>query len=216
MANNGKKQRLLLLGLSLGAIALGGLAIAQNANDLRRAAFQMSKESAAAGEFADAVEALQPLAESGDALAQYSLGVLYRTGGKDLPADGNKAVAWFTKAADQGQAGAMRELAKIYEQGVAGIAPDQATANRWYDKAANRGDAQAQMGLGLKYATGAGVPKDLVKAYTWVTLADRGVFFDNEDANHAEAKKAKSTLVAQMSPTEVSMGEKQALQFSAQ
>ena len=201
-----------LLGLSLG---LAGLAAAQNANDLRRAAFQMSKESAAAGEMADAIEALQPLAESGDAMAQYGLGVLYRTGGKDLPADGNKAVAWFTKAADQGQAGAMRELAMMYEKGTAGVPVDQATANRWYDKAANRGDAQAQMGLGLKYAAGAGVPKDLVKAYTWLTLADRGIFFDNEDASHAEAKKAKGVLVAQMSPTEVSSAEKQALQFSA-
>lgn len=208
-----KTVAIVLVGLSLG---FAGFAIAQNANDLRRAAFQMSKESAAQGEYKDAIEALQPLAESGDAMAQYGLGVLYRTGGKDMPADGNQAIAWFTKAADQGQAGAMRELAKMYELGVAGVARDSATANRWYDKAANRGDAQAQMGLGLKYAAGAGVPKDLVTACTWVTLADRGIFFDNEDANHAEAKKAKATLVAQMSPTEVSMAEKRALQFSAQ
>jgi TPR repeat protein len=213
---NKKAMTFVIWGLSLGALGAGGLAIAQNQNDLRRAAFQMSKESAAAGEMADAVEALQPLAENGDAMAQYGLGVLYRTGGKDMPADGNKAVAWFTKAADQGQAGAMRELALMYEMGSAGIAADPATAQRWYDKAANRGDAQAQMGLGLKYAAGAGVPKDLVKAYTWLTLADRGIFFDNEDANHAQAKKAKGTLVAQMSPTEVSSAEKQALQFNAQ
>ena len=176
----------------------------------------MSKESAAAGEFADAVEALQPLGESGDALAQYSLGILYMTGGKDLPQDGNKALSWFTKAADQGQAGAMRELAIIYEKGVAGVSADAATSMRWYDKAANRGDALAQKILGEKYAAGQGVPKDNIKAYTWLTLADRGVFFDDEAARKAETKKAKASLVAQMSPTEVSMGEKQALQFSAQ
>ena len=83
---NKQAMTLVIGGLLLGALGAGGLAIAQNQNDLRRAAFQMSKESAAAGEMADAVEALQPLAESGDAMAQYGLGVLYRTGGKDLPA----------------------------------------------------------------------------------------------------------------------------------
>ena len=216
MTRNRKTVAFALLGLSLGAIGLGGIAVAQNQNDLRRAAFQMSKESAAAGEFADAVEALQPLGESGDALAQYSLGILFMVGGKDLPQDGTKALAWFTKAADQGQAGAMRQLAIVYEKGAAGIAPDPAASMRWYDKAANRGDALAQMTLGLKYAAGQGVPKDSVKAYTWLTLADRGVFFDNEDTRKAETKKAKGTLVAQMSPTEVSSAEKQALQFNAQ
>jgi len=205
-----------VLALSLGAIGLDEIAIAQNQNDLRRAAFQMSKESAAAGEYADAVDALEPLAESGDALAQYSLGVLYITGGKDLPSDSSKAIAWFTKAADQGQAGAMRELAIIYEKGLGGAAADAATSMRWYDKAANRGDALAQMNLGFKYAGGQGVPKDLVKAYTWLTLAGRGIFFDDEDQRRDETKKARGVLVAQMSPTEVSSAEKQALQFSAQ
>jgi len=216
MAHNRKMLASVLLGLSLGIVGMGELAFGQNQNDLRRAAFQMSKESAAAGEFADAVEALQPLGESGDALAQYSLGILYMTGSKDLPQDGNKALAWFTKAADQGQAGAMRQLAIVYEKGAAGIAPDPATSLRWYDKAANRGDALAQMTLGLKYANGQGVPKNLVKAYTWLTLAGRGVFFDDEDVRKEETKKGRATLVAQMSPTEVSSAEKQALQFNAQ
>jgi TPR repeat protein len=216
MSGKTKRFPVVALWLSLGAIGLGGIAVAQNANDLRRAAFQMSKESAAAGEFADAVEALQPLGESGDALAQYSLGILYLTGGKDLPQDGAKALAWFGKAADQGQAGAMRQLAIVYEKGAAGIAPDRTTSLRWWDKAANRGDALAQMSLGLKYAAGDGVPKDLVKAYTWLTLAGRGTFFDDEDARKEQTKKGRAMLVAQMSPTEVSSAEKQALQFSAQ
>ena len=205
-----------VLALSFGAVAFGQTQVAQNANDLRRAAFQMSKESAAAGEFADAVEALQPLAESGDALAQYSLGILYRTGGKDLPQDGAKAVAWFNKAADQGNAGAMRELAITYEGGAAGVTADKSTALRWYDKAANRGDALAQLNLGLKLAQGQDLKKDPVQAYKWLTLAGRGIFFDDEDTRRVETKKTRDVLMASMSSSEVSMGEKQALQFSAQ
>jgi TPR repeat protein len=210
-----------LLAFALGAVevrefAFGQTQVAQNANDLRRAAFQMSKESAAAGEYADAIEALQPLADSGDALAQYSLGILYRTGGKDLPQDGAKAIAWFSKAADQGDAGAMRELAITFEKGMPGVPADAATAMRWYDKAANRGDALAQLNLGEKLANGQDLKKDPIQAYKWLTLAGRGVFYDDEDERRIETKKSRDTLVASMSPTEVSMGEKQALQFSAQ
>ena len=38
---------------------------------------------------------------------------------------------------------------------------------------------------------------------------------DDEDARRMQTKKGRNVLVASMSPTEVSMGEKQALQFSA-
>jgi hypothetical protein len=109
----------------------------------------------------------------------------------------------------------MRELSVIYEKGLPGIAPDPVAANQWLDKAANRGDAQAQLALGLKYAGGVGVTKDTVKAYFWLTLADRGIFFDDEAARHDQTKKAKGVLVAQMSPADVSAAERQAMQFNA-
>jgi hypothetical protein len=109
----------------------------------------------------------------------------------------------------------MRELAIMYEQGQ-GVPADKATAMRWYDKAANRGDALAQLNLGKKLAAGQDAKKDPVQAYKWLTLAGRGVFFDDEDVNRQDTKKSRDTLVASMSPTEVSMGEKQALQFNAQ
>jgi hypothetical protein len=38
-------------------------------------------------------------------------------------------------------------------------------------QAARSGDANAQLELGTDYATGRGVPKDFVTAYTWLTLA---------------------------------------------
>ena len=132
-----------------------------------------------------------------------------------LAQDYPKAISWFSKAADKGDASSMRELAIIYEKGLGG-GSNPSMAMQWYDKAANRGDALAQMFLGEKFAAGQGVSKDPVQAYKWLTLASRGVFFDDEDAHRDETKQARATLVAQMSPTEVSMAEKQAMQFSAQ
>ena len=38
-------------------------------------------------------------------------------------------------------------------------------------RAAEQGDAQAQMGLGVMYRLGAGVPRDYVAAYAWLSVA---------------------------------------------
>jgi len=211
---------LALLALSFGVIEVRDVASAKEVgpigSDMRRPALQMSKPGAAQESYASAVAAIQPLAESGDGLAQYCLGVLYRTGGQDLPQDSAKAIAWFTKAADQGDAGAMRELAIVYENGMPDLPADKAAAVLWYEKAANRGDALAQLNLGLKFATGQDLKKDLVQAYKWLTLAGRGVFFDDEDARRKEIRQGREMLLTQMTSTEVSMAERQAHQFNVQ
>ena len=199
----------------IGVAALREAAIAQSDADFRRAAFESSKESVKTGNYADAVDALQPLAEADDALAQYSLGVLYAHGGKDLPQDYAKALSWFRKAAEKRDAASMRELAIVYEKGL-GVAADPAASVQWYDKASNRGDAFAQLMLGEKYAAGQAVPKDNLQAYKWLTLASSGVFYDDEEARRTRTKKDRTTLAAQMSAAEVSQGEKLVLSFSAQ
>ena len=61
--------------------------IAQTDQNQRRKAFQASKQMQSLGDFADAVEVLQPLADAGDDLALYSIGILYATGGEDLKQD---------------------------------------------------------------------------------------------------------------------------------
>ena len=48
---------------------------------------------------------------------------------------------------------------------------DESQAVEWYKKAALQGHAQAQFNLGLMYESGAGVPKDGVRAYAWTSLA---------------------------------------------
>ena len=58
-----------------------------------------------AGDYATALGEFRPLAESGHAIAQFNLGVLYDKG-LGVPQDFDIALKWYTLAADQGYAGA--------------------------------------------------------------------------------------------------------------
>ena len=50
---------------------------------------------------------------------------------------------------------------------------DLEKALKWYRRAAERGDAIAQMNLGEMYMQGAGVKRDRIEAYIWLTRAAR-------------------------------------------
>jgi TPR repeat protein len=108
-------------------------------------------------------------AESGDALAQFSLGVAYATG-EGVPKDEVEAARWYRKAAEQGFVLAQNRLGRAYAYGK-GVVKDATEAVRWYLKAAEQGYADAQCSLGLAYATGEGVPKDEAEAVRWYRKA---------------------------------------------
>jgi hypothetical protein len=52
-----------------------------------------------------------------------------------------------------------------------GVEKDPTTAVIWLRKAAKRGHAAAQIKLGECYESGNGVPKDLIEAYAFYTVA---------------------------------------------
>jgi uncharacterized protein len=54
-----------------------------------------------AEDYATAMKEWRPLAEQGDAFAQYNLGVMYANG-RGVPEDDVEAVKWYRLAADQG------------------------------------------------------------------------------------------------------------------
>lgn len=54
------------------------------------------------GDYVTALEEWKPLAEQGDAAAQFYLGVMYYYG-RGVPQNYNEAVKWYTKAAEQGE-----------------------------------------------------------------------------------------------------------------
>jgi TPR repeat protein len=110
-----------------------------------------------------------PLAEQGNADAQYNLGLMFQKG-HDVPMDYKAAVKWYRLAAEQGYAAAQVNLASMYDNGQ-GVLQDDKAAVKWYKFAAEQGDAVAQFNLGLMYDYGEGIPQDNVYAHIWGNLA---------------------------------------------
>jgi hypothetical protein len=116
-------------------------------------------------DFTTAVKELRPLADRGDAEAQYRVGLMYEFG-KGYPQDKAQGIAWFRKAAAQNHAAAQAELGVIYATGD-GVAPDNKQAVDWFQKAAPQGNVTAQYNLGLLYAKGQGIKADNAQAVAW-------------------------------------------------
>ena len=85
------------------ALLIGGPAISWGAD------FQKGLEAAKTGDYATALREWEPLAEQGDADAQYNLGIMYDEG-QGVQQDYKVAVKWYRLAAEQGEANAQYNL----------------------------------------------------------------------------------------------------------
>lgn len=150
------------------------------------------------GDYRTAAAQWRPLAEGGDAVAQYNLGSLYLMADQTAAADTAsrdvvEAAWWLAKAARQGHGRAQYALAKIFRDGMADasvVAPgapgvpsvpaDAGAALDWLAAAAMQGHGPAQVDLGLAYmGRGSGalarLPRDNGVAWQWLSLArDQG------------------------------------------
>jgi uncharacterized protein len=125
------------------------------------------------GDYAAAMPLLRPLAEEGNAVAQYQIGVMYALG-IGAPQDHAQSLAWRRKAADHGYAIAQFSIGLTYQKGD-GAPQDYAQALVWYRKAADQGYAAAQSRLGDLYGLGLGAPQDFEQALVWYgKAADQG------------------------------------------
>ena len=97
-------------------------------------------------DFATALRLLRPLADQGNAVAQFILGVMYDNG-KGVPQNDAEAMNWYREAADRGETNAQCNLGTMYLTGQ-GVPQDYAEALKWYRKAADQGNANAQFNLG--------------------------------------------------------------------
>jgi TPR repeat protein len=99
--------------------------------------FKTGLEAYDRGDFAAAVKEWQPLAERGDARAQFNLGVILFKG-QGVPHDPVKAVEWYRAAADQGYGPAQANLSFMYETGQ-GLLQNYIEAYKWSTLAAGHG-----------------------------------------------------------------------------
>lgn len=121
------------------------------------------------GDFAAALREWRPLAEQGDARAQFYLGIMH-TNGEGVPEDDRQAAYWFQKSARQGNPQSQYHLGILYANG-AGVPEDDPQAVYWFRKSAEQGDARAQFNLGVMYEFGEGVPEDDRQAVNWYRQA---------------------------------------------
>ncbi len=98
------------------------------------------------GDYVEAYYFWRPLAEQGDADAQYALGWMYHNG-YGLVADDKIAKAWWEKAAAQGHTDAMFSLGTLYSLGSETIARDYPAAIRLWLQAAVAGHQNARIAL---------------------------------------------------------------------
>jgi uncharacterized protein len=160
--------------------------------------FQTGMDAHNRGDYAIALHEWRPLAEQGDALAQYNLGMLYRKG-RGVPQDDVQARQWYAKAAAQGQAKAQFNLGTLYFNGE-GVPKDYQQALRWFRLAADQGEALAQTKIAIMYDDGQGVAHDIVQAYKWYSLAAT-----NGDKPAAELR---NTIANQMTPAQIAKAQK--------
>ena len=97
-----------------------------------------------AGDYATALQELRPLAEQGDAGAQFLLGIMYRNG-RGVLQDYTEAVSWYRKAAEQGDAGAQNNLGFMYGNGR-GVLQDNILAHMWANISSANGNENGSEG----------------------------------------------------------------------
>lgn len=190
-----------------------------NRKHLLAAALLMAWGSAASGQnvkagieawqrsdYPGAVRVWRPLAEKGDADAQFNLGQAYRLG-RGVPTNLSAAKTWFERAARQGHVDAQTTLGlMLFQNG------EQAEGIKWLKLAAEKGEPRAQLVYGTALVNGDGVTQDPALGYAFVsraagqglqpakeTLAQLDRILspaDRKKASAAAGSKSKSATVA--------------------
>jgi TPR repeat protein len=117
------------------------------------------------GEYERAVALLVPMAEQGDAHAQYLIGRM-RFYGQAVPQDAAEAARWYRRSAERGYAPAQLALGLALDGGW-GVAQAPTEAVDWYRRAAAQGMQPAMWRLAYHYRRGVGVARDLAEAWAW-------------------------------------------------
>lgn len=144
------------------------------------------------------LEAERLRAQTGDAEAQYSLGMMLSQGGTGEGGDLAESVQWLEKAAAQGHARAQYELALALKLGR-GTLQDYTAAGRWFASAAHQGHVGAQYHMGRLHRIGEGVDLDLVRAYAWFNRAAA--------QGHGAARGARDEIASSLKPEQLVMAQ---------
>jgi uncharacterized protein len=162
-------------------------------------------ESYEARDFDKARKIFQPLAEAGDARAQYRIGAMheYGIGGA---ADHTMALEWYRKSAAGDNADAQYALGEALLTGQ-GLDGNPVEAVAWFRKAAAQGRLHAFLMLAICYRDSADAPADIVMAHVYASI--RTVQMKKMDL--VEREKLSKELAAEM--TKEQRAESESLQL---
>jgi uncharacterized protein len=110
--------------------------------DLAAEGLDDAVEAMRTGDFAEAYCMLRPLAERGDADAQYNIGWMYLNG-YGLRVDDSHALEWWQRASEQGHIDASFSIGMLYSLGEGKVAKDLNLAVDYYLLAATKGHEDA-------------------------------------------------------------------------
>lgn len=116
-------------------------------------------------DYAAAVTIWRPLAEKGDADAQFNLGQAYRLG-RGVPLSLTAAQSWFERAADSGHVDAQTTLGLLLFQNG-----NHTGGLRWLKNASDQGEPRAMLVYGTALYNGDGVAQDPILGYAYVSRA---------------------------------------------
>lgn len=164
--------------------------------------FEDAKAAFERGDAVTAFNLFKPLAEEGDAGAQFWVGQMYDLG-RGAPQNLAQASLWYRRAAEQGNVMAQHNLGHMYETGEGTKASEYSlsAAASWYRRAAERDYKPSQANLGALYAAGRGVRRDFVEAYMWMLLAG------------SIAENNREALAKRMTPQQIATAERQAKEW---
>lgn len=101
--------------------------------------FQTGLDAYQKGDYVEAAKQWRPLADQGDAVAQYNLGLLYLDG-HGVPQNVAEAANWFRRAAEQDYTQAQHNLGAMYGSGQ-GVKRDYVQAYKWLNLCAAKGNS---------------------------------------------------------------------------
>jgi cell division septation protein DedD len=114
-------------------------------------------------DYASAVAIWRPLAERGDADAQFNLGQAYRLG-RGVQISLSTAIGWFERAAASGHVDAQTTLGLLLFQNGS-----KTEGLKWLRQAADQNEARAQLVYGTALYNGDGVTQDRLLGYAYVS-----------------------------------------------
>lgn len=116
-----------------------------------------------AGDYEKAIEQWRPLAEQGNAEAQFFLGQMYFEG-RGVLEDYEEAARYFRLAAEQGDRDGQLGLAGMYAAGLGGLPQSHVVAYMWANLAHSQGAPQGARMKSLIRTNGGMTPADIARA----------------------------------------------------